>query len=133
MQIALLPKQVRITLNEHHDWRDEVVDGVKKRTKGEQLPDTPTFVCRPVSSLEQAETAADVYENAPAAYAQIAVSHLKAVEGLTVDGGGFDPRNEDHIAALNGTWLIEIGMALANRTKLSDEDAGKSQSPSVSG
>lgn len=115
MDLPLLPETVRLTPAE------------LKETEN-----APVYVFRPVSGMEQAAALVWCRENEGAGYARTALEHLIDIEGMTLGGQKFDQKNERHVAALDGMHLAEMGAALLNRTHLTEQEQGKSSSPSES-
>jgi hypothetical protein len=115
MDLPLLPESVRITPSELRASKDP-----------------PVYVFRPVTGMEQASALVWLQENAGTGYARVAFEHLQSVEGLTIGGTPFDKANEKHIAALDGTQIAEMGKDLWERTHLTEQEQGKSSSPSAS-
>ena len=118
MRIPLLPPKVELRLDRH--------------TKdGKPLPDTPVFVCRPVGMLDAADYIGEYARTGNVGwYARAFAESLSHIDGLDIDGEHFDPKNPDHIAALDPVWAMELGRKLLSATKLTDEERGKSSSPS---
>lgn len=118
MKLPALPPTVRIV-------------PVSCRDKnGNAEPDAPVFVVKPLSSMEVSGFAAGVSESAAMTYATIAVERLVGIESLQIGDESFDKANPAHIAALDPVWLWEVGSDLFGRAHFSDEELGKSPSPS---
>ena len=136
MKITLLPKTVRIILEEHYTWKDVGKGRAKRREKDAPLPDAPVFVCQPLTVLEKAEYGPQISENNVKGYTQICLDRLRSVENLTVEQEGkeapFDVNEQSHLDVLELGWTIEVGMQLMAKASHTNEELGKSSSRSGS-
>jgi hypothetical protein len=66
-------------------------------------------------------------------YVELFEDRLVRVENLQVGDAAFDPADPAHRDALPLGWQVNAGAQILNRAQLSEDEQGKSSSPSASG
>lgn len=147
MDIRPLPEEIPYVLAKHHTTLRKPnpeypasIEGLTEdqllqlppaelEEQGPPIEGSPRFIYKPLNPRERAKWATRLYNDdvdigtRNDRYIDLFIERVVRIEDLTV---GEEPFNmSKHLNSLELGWLIEVGMVIFTKSKLSEEDAGK--------
>ena len=146
MRLAPLPAEDRLTLELHEGQQDAPVFVYRPLSAREVARWTARLYTlydeiygqTPAAGAEGAQDTSAPRRSAEQAaqesffYLDLFEERTVRIENLQVGDAHYDHANAEHRGALPLNWQVQAGAQILNRAQLSEEDQGKSSSPSAS-
>lgn len=139
MRIPYLPATLSYVLAEHvAAQRKAELEKKAQLLNARDVEPAPVWVYKPLTFEDTQEWGGRVVaaqQNGATfgkVYGEIFSERVVKVHNLTIgdEDEPFDAKNKAHVDAINPVWPVEVGQAIFERARLSEELAGKFSSPS---